>query len=258
MLRKICLQAGHQNAKNNCDVNLRKGTGAPGEAEFTVRVRDRLSQILLSKKNSDGSDAFTLQLVDATFNCDPKADDTDYALFLAIHYDADIYGKGGGFADYPEPSTDFATKESQRITGIFNKTYFQHSGIEYINRTNANTRFYYMWKFLSAKTPCVLIEAGVGKDEHDSVILADTDRVANAMARAICEAFGVAFDVPTPTPPTPPVDDLYRVIHKGQQLGAYAENPITKIEKLEKEKNSIQYNFDEAQKKIENAKKALA
>lgn len=207
MLRKICLQAGHQNAPQNCDPNLRKGTGAPGELEFTVRVRDRLSQILLSKKNPDGTPAFTLQLVDACFNCDKNANKTDYDLFLAIHYDADVYGKGGGFCDYPEPSTDGATQESQRIVKAINEEYFPNSGIEYVNRSNANTRYYYMWKFLSLKTPCALIECGVGQNAHDKVILADTDRVCNAIARGICKAFGVPFDAPTPTPtPEPPTD----------------------------------------------------
>lgn len=208
MKRFICLQAGHQNAKNNCDQKLAKGTGAPGEAEFTVRIRDRLSQILLAKKNKDGSEAFMIQLVDATYNCDKNSDKNDYALFLAIHYDADIYGTGGGFVDFPEPSTDGATQESQRIAKVLTEEYFPHSGIENVpGRSNANTRYYYMWKFLSAKTPCNIIECGVGKDEHDSVILADTDRVANAIARGICKAFDVPFDVATPEPePTPPTD----------------------------------------------------
>lgn len=205
-MKRICLQSGHENAKNNCDPSLRRSTGAPGEVEFNVRIRNRLSQILLEKKK-DGQSAFTVQLVDATFNCDPKAGDTDYDLFLAIHYDADVYGKGGGFADYPEPNTDGATKESQRIVNILNEEYPKHSGIEYVNRSNKNTRYYYMWKFLSLKTPCALIECGVGQNAHDKVILADTDRVANAIARGICRAFDVPFgDEPTPEPPQPPVD----------------------------------------------------
>jgi hypothetical protein len=200
MAKFICLQAGHQNAKNNCDPILAKGTGAPGEAEFTVRIRDRVKDILLSKKNLDGTQAFMVQLVDATFNCDPKADDNDYALFLAIHYDADIYGKGGGFLDFPEPSTDGVTQESQRIVREMEAEYFRHSGITNVpGRRNANTKFYYMWKFLSFKTPCVIIECGVGKDEHDSVILADTDRVANAIVRGICRALNVPFDASTPS-----------------------------------------------------------
>ena len=36
------------------------------------------------------------------------------------------------------------------------------------------------------------------------------------------------------TPPTPPSDDLYRVTHKGTQLGAFAKNPIDRIDELEK------------------------
>lgn len=197
MAKRIMLQAGHQNAKQNCDPALQSGTGAPGEAEFTVRVRDRLSQILISK-------GFQLFLKDATANCDPKLADEDYDLFLALHYDADVYGKGGGFTDFPEPSTDGATQESQRISREIASEYFKHSGIEQISRSNANTRFYYMWKFLSAKTPCVIIECGVGQNAHDKVILADTDRVANAIARGVCKAFNVPFDVqPTPTPPPP-------------------------------------------------------
>lgn len=208
-MKKICLQAGHQNAKNNCDPALRGSTGAPGEAEFNIRVRDRLSQILLSKKNADGSDAFTLQLVDATFNCDPQAPKQNYHLFLSIHYDADVYGKGGGFVDFPEPSTDKATAESQRIAKAIAGEYFKHSGIEEVNRSNKNTRYFYMWKFLSAATPCVIIECGVGQNAHDKVLLADTERIANAIARGICAAFGVSFDVQAPqlpSNPQPPVN----------------------------------------------------
>lgn len=200
----ICLQAGHQNARSNCDSNLRKSTGAPGEVEFTVRIRDRLSQILISK-------GFQLQLVDATFNCDPKSDDNDYQLFLAIHYDADIYRDKdgysipGGFVAVPDPSADFAHAESKRIQEALISEYFNHAGIEnHPERANVNTKFYYMWKFLSAKTPCILIECGVGQNPHDKVILADTDRVCNAIARGICKAFNVPFDSP-PTPAEPPI-----------------------------------------------------
>ena len=213
MKRFICLQAGHQNSKNNCDVSLRSGTGAPGEAEFTVRVRDAVSAKLQQKKNPDGSDAFAVKLVDATANCDPNIDADDFALFLAIHYDAYINGSIGGFTDFPEPSTDGATKESQRIAKAIASEYFKHSDIQEVNRSNANTRYYYMWKFLSSATPCVIIECGTGQNPHDKVILADTEIVANAIVRGICAAFGVAYDAvpvtpqPPVTPPTPPSGD---------------------------------------------------
>lgn len=195
----ICLQAGHENAKNNCDPVLARGTGAPGEVDFTIRTRNKLSEVLIQK-------GFQVELVDACFNCNPNADAKDYALFLAIHYDADVYKdpRDGGFIAIPDPSADMAHAESKRIQEAMISQYFDHSGIRNMpNRENANTKFYYMWKFLSAKTPCVLIECGVGKDPHDSVILADTDRVVNAIARGICKAFNVEFDPPAPPTPTP-------------------------------------------------------
>lgn len=187
------LQGGHLGVTSGA-------TGAPGEQELTRRIRDRLSQILLSKKNADGSPAFQLFLVDA--NPPDSQIKEDFHLFLALHGDADYPNDGGsGFADFPEPSTDAATQESQRITKIINEVYFPHSGIKYVSHSNANTRFYYMWRRLSAKTPCVILEMGQVQDPHDKVILADTDRVCNAIARAICQAFNVPFDAPTPQPP---------------------------------------------------------
>lgn len=242
------MQSGHQNAKNNCLLSLRSSTGAPGEAEFTVRIRDRVSQLLLQKKNTDGTEAFTVRLVDSTFNCDSNSDNEDFALFLALHYDAYINGSIGGFADYPEPSTDFATKESQRITKTFNEVYFPHTGIKYVNRSNANTRYYYMWKYLSAKTPCVLLECGTGQNPHDKVILDDTDRVANAIVRSICQTFDVPFETPKPPPPPPPQEDYkklwetevqaHQVTREKAQL-AIEESTKPLLDKIEKAKLAL-------------------
>lgn len=242
-MKKILLQAGHENAKNNCDANLARGTGAPGEAEFTVRIRNRLAQILLSKKNADGSNAFQVFLEDSTTNCKPDVYSKDYDLFLALHYDADIYGKGGGFTDFPDPSVDLATKDSQRIAGVIKDEYFKHSGIEYVNRSNANTKYYYMWQFLSAKTPCVIIECGVGQNAHDKVILADTDRVANAIARGICSAFGVSFDQNN----APTTD--YKALYTAEK----AKNDVLTVQNKKLSEINAQ-----SLAKIENAKQALA
>ena len=185
----ICLQAGHEGVTSGA-------TGAPGEQELNVRIRNRLSQVLISK-------GFQVQLVNAN---PPQSEiKKDFGLFLALHGDANVYGTGGGFVDHPEPSTDAATVESQRIDKAIEDEYFKNSGIvNHPERSNANTRYYYMWARLSAKTPCVIIEMGVVQDAHDKVILADTDRVVNAIARGICKAFNVPFD--PPTPPAPPVD----------------------------------------------------
>src|SRR3990167_2961972 len=205
-MRLICLQSGHQNTKTNCVPSLRSSTGAPGEIEFTVKARDRLKDILLSKKNADGSPAFQVQMVDANYNC--SGESKDFALYLAIHYEADIHGMGGGFADIPDPSQDVVTAESKRIKDIINSEYFApmsgNTGIDFKPQwTSNNVKFYYMWKYLTASTPCVLIECGVGKNAHDKVILADTDRVCNAIARGICKAFNVPFDAPSTPAPTP-------------------------------------------------------
>jgi metal-dependent amidase/aminoacylase/carboxypeptidase family protein len=48
---------------------------------------------------------------------------------------------------------------------------------------------------------------GESIDPHDKVILADTDRVSNAIARGICKAFNVNFDIPVPSPVPPQVDN---------------------------------------------------
>jgi N-acetylmuramoyl-L-alanine amidase len=200
MAKSICLQSGHQLVTSGA-------TGAPGEQELNVRIRDRVCAILLTKKNPDNTPAFTVQLIAA--NPTDAEIDKDYDLFLAIHGDANVYGTGGGFVDHPDPSVDQATAESQRIDLAIESMYFDHSGIvNHPERSNANTRFYYMWDRLTAKTPCVLIELGVVQDSHDKVILADTDRVSNALARGICAAFNVAFDPvvpPQPPSPQPPV-----------------------------------------------------
>lgn len=183
---KIALQAGHYGRTTG-------STGAPGEQELTARIWKNLSQQLIEK-------GFQVYM----FGADPPIDDTltqDFDLFLALHGDADIYGTGGGFADYPEPSTDGATQESQRICKVINDVYFPETGIKYVNRSNRNTRYYYMWKYLSAKTPCVIIEMGVVQDAHDKVLLANTTLIVNALGRAICKAFGVSYDAAVPVPP---------------------------------------------------------
>lgn len=223
MAKFICLQAGHQNTKDNCDPALRGSTGAPGEVELTVRMRNRLSQILIAK-------GFMVQLVDATFNCKPERT-KDFDLFLALHGDADYAGdNGGGFVDYPDPSVDVATGESKRIKEAIEREYFNHSGIANTPHSNPNTKFYYMWRALSAKTPCVLLEMGQVQDPHDKVILADTDRVTNAIARGICKAFGVPFDSTPPVVTVP--TDVNTLLHQVSTILYGKGWPWQKIAKL--------------------------
>jgi len=204
---KIGIQAGHAGRTSG-------STGSPGEQELNIRIRARLTQLLVER-------GFQVYL----FNADPPFENInqDFNLFLSLHGDANIYGTGGGFADYPEPSSDGVTQESQRICKIINESYFPETQIAYVNRSNANTRYYYMWKYLSLKTPCVIIEMGVVQDAHDKVLLGNTELIANALGRAICKAFGVTYDV---APPTPTEPDTCK-----QQL----EEATAKIKSLEKD-----------------------
>ena len=195
----ICIQAGHINSQYS---SLGLGSGAPGEQEVNKRIADRLCSILRER-------GFEVLQTDANANDDPKVTEVDRGLFLALHCDADYAGdNGSGFADFPEPSTDGATAESQRICKVINETYFPETQIVYRSLSNANTKYYYMWKYLTAKTPCVLIEMGQCQDPHDKVLLANTDLIASALGRSICKAFNVPYDVTPPTPepqPEPPV-----------------------------------------------------
>jgi len=186
---KICLQAGHENTTTG-------STGAPNEMSFNVDIRNQVAGELRRR-------GFEVATTDANADKDPNITKVDWDLFLAIHYDADVYGKGGYFVDFPEPSTDGATKESQRICKVLSDEYGKVTGIvNHPERTNANTRYYYLWKSLSAKTPCNLIECGVGMHVPDDwqILHFDRPRVVEAITRGICTAFNVVYDL-TPPPP---------------------------------------------------------
>lgn len=124
----------------------------------------------------------------------------DWDLFLTIHYDADVYNESGGFVDYPEPSTDPATVKSQAIAKVLEQTYFPATGIKNMpGRSNANTRYYYMWKRISDATPCVIIECGVGNRKPDDFELLNNQRevVVQNIALGILKALGMGGSMPT-------------------------------------------------------------
>lgn len=191
---KIIIQAGHEGRTTGA-------TGAPNEQSFNIDISNKVADELRSR-------GFEVKRV----NADPKHEEIsgDWDLFLSIHYDADVYGTGGFFVDYPEPSTDGATEQSQKIAYLIRQEYGGTTGIvNHPERSNVNTRYYYMWKFLSSKTPCVIIECGVGMhvpDDHTTLHF-NRPRVVEGIVKGICLAFNVPYITPQPTPPeTPPVD----------------------------------------------------
>ena len=195
-MRRICIQSGHWGMTSGA-------TGAPREQERTIAIGLRLTQLLAAIGVETYRD-------DAFDDNDPKVNDTDWDLYLALHCDANYAGdEGGGFVDWIDPSIDSSVesnKESQRIAGAIEQVYFSESGIRNVpGRRNPNTKFYYMWNVLSANTHCVIIEMGESIDPHDNVILNDIERVSQILLRGIQNAFPDLK--PTTTPTTPPSTD---------------------------------------------------
>jgi len=187
---KMLIHCGHWNITSNCNLLLRPGTGTLGEIDFNKSVGIALEKLLQE-------DGHTTYLDDANTNCRPLLTKQDWSLALAIHADANIYGTGGGFVDVLRPDWDPARVESARIAQALRDRYFPETGIvNHPERSNKNTREYYLWNHLTDMTPCVIIECGVLQDAHDKVILSDIPRVA----KAIREGIRKAFPPPTPTP----------------------------------------------------------
>ena len=190
MKKHICLQAGHENTQYNSIKAIRRSTGAPNEMSFNVDIRNQVAGELRARD-------FKVTTTDANANDDPNITSTDFDLFLSIHYDADIYGEGGGFVDFPDPSVDEATVRSKIISALLEAEYVQTTGIvSKYNRSDPNTRYYYMWKFLTADTPCNIIECGVGMHTPDDHTTLHFNRplVVEGIVRGICKAFNVDYD----------------------------------------------------------------
>lgn len=179
---KVCLQAGHGGVTSGA-------TGASGERDWTTSVVPKISELLKAKGVE-------------TYTCggkgyeDNKVTDTDWDLFLAVHYDADIYNDRGGFVDYPDPSADAVWETSKQLAYKIGEKYFKTTGIpERPSRSNANTKFYYMWSYLTANTPCVIIECGVGwrkPDDYEILRRDNNEYIAQVLADSILYALGMS------------------------------------------------------------------
>lgn len=212
-MSKILIQAGHKGRTSG-------STGAPGEQKWTTEIVPKIA----SKLREMG---FETREVGA----DPSNNEIagDWDLFLSVHYDADIYNDRGGFIDTPDASVDKAHAESLRIADEMRKTYFSTTGIPARpQRSNKNTKFYYMWKRLSAKTPCVIIEAGVGwrTPEDHKTLWFQQDRVVKGITDGIRNAL-------KPTPPQPPEDPCKGYIKQIEDLNKEVARLKEEIKKLE-------------------------
>lgn len=186
MSKKIAIQAGHLNTKNNCDPSLRTSTGAAGEVQVNEAVANKLFELLSNTKNIEA------YLYDATANCDATIGGINFDLFLALHCDGNNdKSVSGGFAGVPDKAIDAVYSTSKKYADIFNDNYFNLVGIPYVNRETNDSKYYYMWNVLSRNTPCVLLEMGFISGTKDSKILKDTDKVANAIYETILKIFNL-------------------------------------------------------------------
>src|ERR1035437_7776003 len=105
MMKFIGLQAGHQNIGSNIEPLLRPETGANGEVQFNIAVRDELSKILIAYN-------FQVQLDDANANSNPNTTGKDFDFYLAIHAEG---LPAGGAIIAPDPSVDSSYETSKAI-----------------------------------------------------------------------------------------------------------------------------------------------
>lgn len=201
----IALQAGHQNIQNNCSTDMRSGTGAPGERDWTPVIRAKVA-VLLKAHN------FGVVQLDANANC--AATHPRYDLTLAIHYQSNT-GHSGFGVFIPDATVDRDSVTSVKLAKVIAKTYAARTkltnyssprlGFGPVTWENPNTLFYYLWQYQNG--PLALIECGeaaVGAPDH-ALLWTKQDLIASAIAEGICLAFGKTFAVPPVPSPVPPV-----------------------------------------------------
>jgi len=205
---RLLVQAGHYPA----------GGGAPGEAAWTWK----LAGLLRTRLEAAG---VACVVVGDWFNQPaPAAVRQDYALYVALHYDAAVYGPGqntGCFADRARYDPQAAA--SDRAIRAWEAVYPAALGLPLRNdRRNPNTWAYYGFADTSAATPGILLEHGVGAPvgsggyppgEDAALLHQQIERVAAADATAILRFLGL-------DPPEGEEDDMATIAELQAQLAA--------------------------------------
>lgn len=221
---KICLQAGHAGIYIGA-------TGAAGERDWTTKITPMISNKLKAK----GCEVY---VTDGNGQKDSKVTSTDWDYFLAIHYDADIYNDRGGFVDFPDASVDMVNSKSKALSKALSDHYFSTTNIpSKPNRSNANTKYYYMWSYLTAKTPCVLIECGVGnRKPQDYEVLRNYEFISQTIADGILKGLGISTDKPVApcdhTQCKKDLDEMRKSRDEWKEKATKAEDKLKKIEEV--------------------------
>lgn len=184
MIPAILVQAGHSAA---FPPYQQGGGGAPGEAAWTAALAQRLAARLSTR-----GIAVTIVGCWLLDNSNPPpAVAQEYALFVALHYDADIYPERTGcFAG--RAAADPCAAEADRFLALWRDRYPAATGIAlHEERLNPNVTDYYAFRVTSATTPGVLIEHGVGMGLDHAALYDGIDTVADADTAAILDFLGL-------------------------------------------------------------------
>jgi N-acetylmuramoyl-L-alanine amidase len=198
----VIVQAGHQNIATNCSPDMRSGTGAPGERDWTPAVAVEIVRVLVGQ-------GVQARAVDANFNCDAAAVGQDYEAVVSVHYQANLPTASGFYVGAGDPVEDGARARSGALAQAMFAQYQQATGLPWRpSWNNVNITHYYLFEALSKATPFVLIECGVGAPgapDHDFLHSADGQaKVVRGIANGVLVYLGKPVVAPSPVPGPPP------------------------------------------------------
>jgi hypothetical protein len=208
---------------------LRRQTGTRGEREWTGDIAQRIVRAFQGR----GLDAFA---ADASGGDEIRA---PLDLLINVHYQRDS-STSRAFCGIPSDryiSAD-ARAESSRWQALFNARYTDITGIPVTPERGegGNLTENYLWCYVGAETPCVLIECGNADLDAATLYEPDIARVVGAVVVLTLAWRGA----PTPPPPVPtPVPAVVTVLGSPSPLslvelvrGMWRQNPLAPFEIL--------------------------
>lgn len=218
---KVLLQCGHNAAFPPFRAN---GGGAPGEAVWTGDVAVRLANRL--RVAGVQVDIVGSWLSGGTLYPPPDEASRDYDLFVALHYDADVYAvRSGCFAG--RATLDPLGAEADRAIVCWEAVYPAMTGIPlHRERNNENVRNYYAFRDTTENTPGILIEHGVGQGLDHGCLFDQMELVVEADASAILAYLGVTPAEPEPEEDVGIIDELNSQIAELRQTIAERDSTI--------------------------------
>lgn len=186
---RVLLQAGH----------YPNAGGAPGEAEWTMRLAMKVATILRQY--------ITCEIVGDFYGKTPPAETHhDWDAFIAFHYDAyqpPAYTSGCSAAR-GEYETEYW--EADRLKNLWLSKYPTTVGIPLaMQRVGPNMTQYYGFRPLTAVTPGIILEHGCGQGDDKAALWDGIGIVAATDAAIILSYLGVETGGTKPDPvPVPP------------------------------------------------------